>query len=221
MIGVKKNSSLINIDTVIILLALASLGLLSYEIYLGEKAVEQMRLIQAIDVSIALIFLGEFIYRLIKAPRPGVFMLYNWWQLLAAIPVTTLATQALRGLMLLRVVIVIARFFVPLAWFFSFLTKSRIAPVLSIFLFIFLVGSLSFHLSEWPNNPHIEGYWDSVHFSVSMVTNTGVNFGPSTLVGEIASVVLMLTGVLTLGVFTAFIASYIIHQRRIRERKKS
>ncbi len=59
-------------------------------------------LIDRIDISIALVFLVEFLARLYFAERRKEFFRKNWWELLAAIPVTTPVTEALRLLRLIR-----------------------------------------------------------------------------------------------------------------------
>lgn len=62
----------------------------------------QIQLFDTIDLGIALVFLAEFAARWYIAKKRGKFFTSHWWELLAAIPVTTPLTQALRLLRLLR-----------------------------------------------------------------------------------------------------------------------
>ncbi|GEM_PF-1487457 len=202
-------------DIFIIFLACLSLGLLTVETQWSEFfSNKQMLFLHSVDITIALVFLLEFLYRAVHAPNIARFALYNWWHLLASVPVTALPFQALRGLMILRVVGVVARFFVSLSRLFTFLTKTRLAPILSIFAFFLVSGSLAFHVTERGVNDEVETYWDSLFLSVSYLTNTGGDGVPATMVGEAIGMILMISGVLTLGVFTAYIASHVINRQR-------
>ncbi len=63
---------------------------------------EQLLIIDAIDVTIALIFLWEFWHEWYYARDRRKYLRYNWYYLLAAIPIPSQAIEILRGIRLLR-----------------------------------------------------------------------------------------------------------------------
>ena len=205
-------------DILVIALAVVSVALLTAE-FTYDLSAGQWRLLQGVDIAIALTFLGEFVYRLMRAPRAGTFLVYNWWQLLAAIPVTTLPTQTLRALMLLRAAHILrftgigARLLVPLTPFLSFIYHTRVTAIVSVFAFVFLLGTSVFHVAEVEMNGDIESYWDTALFAAGAVTTTELTTVPQTLIGEIVTFALMFSGITTLGVFTAYVASYLVRRR--------
>lgn len=86
---------------------MAALALLSGYFLVFEMThtvtLEQISLIDATDITIALIFLIEFFVALALTKNKKQFWRSHWWELLASIPFTTPATQTLRLLRLVRV----------------------------------------------------------------------------------------------------------------------
>ena len=214
------------VEFFILFLALASVLLLALEVA-GDISSEQQRMIELIDVGIACIFLTEFIYRFVKAERKGVFFKRHWWELLASIPITNEVAQSLRGLRLLRLVrllrlLRLIRFMVRVR---ILLNRSRafskdtsliyLATVVSVIVF---ASALAFHYFEVNENKSVTSFWDS--FWWAMVTVTTVGYGdifPITVGGRLVGIFLMLTGIGTLGAFTASIASYAVRQKRAED----
>jgi len=83
-------------------LALLSGGILIFE---ETRAITPAELltIDRIDLTVALIFMSEFFIAFFLSKNRNVFLRTHWWELLASIPLTTPATQALRLLRLLRI----------------------------------------------------------------------------------------------------------------------
>lgn len=59
--------------------------------------------IDVVDIAIACIFLADFFITFTLTTKKALFLKKHWWELFAAIPVTTDLTQALRLLRLLRI----------------------------------------------------------------------------------------------------------------------
>ena len=89
------------VEGIMIMLALVSALLLFLE-FTTTLALWQVQLFDFVDLCIALVFLGEFSFKLLLAKNPKKFFEVRWWELLAAVPITTPLTQALRLLRLLR-----------------------------------------------------------------------------------------------------------------------
>jgi len=64
----------------------------------------EIQIIDGIDLTIAFIFMAEFFTALYFAHNRYSFFKSHWWELLATIPFTNAATQALRVLRILRVI---------------------------------------------------------------------------------------------------------------------
>ena len=64
----------------------------------------EIQIIDSIDLTVALIFMAEFFIALYFAHNRRSFFRSHWWELLATIPFTSPATQAMRILRILRVV---------------------------------------------------------------------------------------------------------------------
>jgi len=61
---------------------------------------------------------------------------------------------------------------------------------------------------------NVHGFFDSFWWAMSTVTTVGYDIYPVTTEGRIVAIFLMLTGIGTLGVYTAAIANYVIRQNR-------
>ncbi len=102
-----KNLSFINefhvlIEVFMIVLALFSGALLLVVLFAPVTSLQLAR-IEQVDITIAFIFLTEFIIRFVTARSKRDFLRKSWWELLAAIPVSNEITEALRLLRLLRI----------------------------------------------------------------------------------------------------------------------
>lgn len=89
-------------DVAMMLLALVSALLLLLELALPLSP-EAQEAFMALDLLIAFVFCFEFVVRFTISRDRVLFMKRYWWELLAAIPVSSSMIQALRLLRLLRV----------------------------------------------------------------------------------------------------------------------
>lgn len=206
-------------DSLLISLALLSVGLLIFEIT-SNVTPETLALIRNIDLGIALIFGLEFLTRLLQAKNKRTFMRHNWWHILASIPITASGTQALRGLMLirlyriLRVTSVVARFSLFSKSFRNILKKTHMAWIGSLLAIVFSLGSVLFYYFEHIENPYVNDLYDAFWFMTETMTNTGIGeVYPMTSGGRLIGMLSMFFGTLIFGLFVAFIASYLVESR--------
>ena len=210
-------------EVAMILLSLASVILLVYEV-VADLSIQQEVLIERIDIVIALIFLGEFIYKFVRSQNRKAFFKSHWWELLAAIPVTSTATQALRGLRvlrlirlvrLLRLIRVITRIKILLDFYKRFSKQTYLIYIMLVAGAVSLAGATGFHLFENGTNPNVHSFFDSFWWTV--VTMATVGYGdiyPVTTGGRIIAMFLMVIGIGILGAFTASIISYIVKENK-------
>jgi voltage-gated potassium channel len=85
--------------------------------------------------------------------------------------------------------------------------------VAALALVIVLLGAVGVYLVERGQNPAIRGFGDALWWA--MVTATTVGYGdvsPTTTEGRFIAVLLMLVGIGVIGVFTATVAGYFVHE---------
>lgn len=203
-------------DVAMVFLALVSAGLLVLE-YTTPLTLAQMRLIDTIDISIACIFLGEFVINFFRAPDKKTYFKKHWWELLASIPVTTPGTQALRLLRFLRLVRLL-RLNSGLRHIFDYLahftSETHMARVTAIWLLIAASSAAIFYgLEHLAHTPTLT-LFDCVWWSVSTMSTVGYgDIYPLTTGGRILSMILMITGVGATGIFTALVASFFLKDK--------
>lgn len=93
------------IDVGMLVLAVGSVGLLVFVEFFPHSE-QTAYVIFAVDASICAVFLVEFLFRWRRAGWEKWFPLRNWYEVLGMIPV---AHPALRGLRLLRIVVLVVR----------------------------------------------------------------------------------------------------------------
>lgn len=214
----EKQPSLRN-ELIIVVLSIVSVGLLIFEVVADIKPHQQL-LIERLDVGIAFVFLADFFWRLKKAENRAKFMRSSWWELLAAIPITSEVTRALRGLRVLRLLRVLR--IVRLAVRLNILTQrarafNETTNVLAISVTIasiVLCGALAFHYFEFGVNQNVKSFWDSVWWAIITITTVGYgDIFPVTTGGRIIAILLLIIGLGTFGVYAAAVATWMLNRK--------
>lgn len=205
-------------DIVIALLAFLSAGLLVFELS-AELLPSQTQLIYTVDIVIALIFLGDFMYELSISPQKKAYLRKNWYLLLASIPITGGTFQSLRALQIVRLLRVV-RLYARIRAVSR--QSERIALHSSRYIFVALfatllifIGSALFYRLEVADNPAITTYYDAVWWAV--VTATSVGYGdivPYTPEGRLVAMVLMFLGLAMLGTIIGIVSNYFLTVNR-------
>ena len=215
------NASKIRIfnDSLLITLALISVGLFLYEV-MSDPPIEALAMIRVADLSIALIFGLEFLIRLSESKAKKRFMKENWWQILASIPVTATGTQALRSLMLLRILRLVritsmaARVSLFSRSLSRILKETHMALIVTLLGIVLLGGSSVFYHLEQQANPTVNTFYDSFWFISEVMTNTGIGeVYPMTSGGRAVGIFAMFAGAIIFGLFVAFIASHLVRTK--------
>lgn len=204
-------------EILIVLLALASVLLLVLEVVSDLKP-HQRWLVERVDLAIAVIFLVEWLWRLKNAERKAAFLRSSWWELLAAIPITSDVTRALRGLRLLRILRIIrlaVRFNILLGHLREFGESTRLLAITTTVTSIVVCGALGFHYFEFGLNPNVRTFWDSIWWSFMTITTVGYgDIYPHTTGGRIIAILLMVLGLGTFGVYAGVVGAWIVERRR-------
>ena len=93
-------------EVIFLLLALISVGLFAYE-EIANPNHAVLVIIDKIDLSVAVIFFLDYIHLLYKSNNKKLFLIHNWYLLLASIPLVNSWTEVLRGLRILRFIRII------------------------------------------------------------------------------------------------------------------
>jgi len=109
--------------------------------------------------------------------------------------------------------------------YFLALVKSLFRPAM-FFLVIFgwsliLVFAALFYFVEKDTNTNLHSYFDAIYFAVSTMTTVGFgDISPSTTLGRIVSMVMMMIGTGLFVSYTALISSTIINLEQLAEAER-
>jgi len=196
-------------EVVMVLLAVISVSLLVYEIS-AALSPSQTRLFVQLDLLIAFVFFTDFIYGLVKANNKKIFWKERWWEIFTFIPLsdpTVQAFRSLRVLRVLRIIRVVARLKRVGDMAFDGPSFKLFSLSLTVTSIIF-AGSVAFHSVEHGVNPEVHNLFDS--FWWAMVTVTTIGYGdiyPYTAEGRLIAMLLMITGIGSLGIAATTIAN--------------
>lgn len=194
-------SLLIVIDLILITLTLVSN--VPENIYYG---------IIVFDTILCIVLLIEFFTRFFKAENKRQFFLRNWLELIAAIPFDLIMlpfalnyARFLRLLRVLKFIKVIALFSQFLETIDVFLKKTHLDEVFGITLLVVLASTLGLYLFD----PSINSLFDSLWFVLSTITTVGYgDILPSSGVGKIIGLIILIIGVLLFSAITGAMATY-------------
>jgi voltage-gated potassium channel len=190
---------------------------------LDERAVSpDVRLVAAVlNWVVWLAFCAEFGIRW-AADGTRSFPKRAWFDLLLivvsppfGVPAALQLTRSLRVLRLLRLIRAFAVAGIGLRLAQRHFGHRKFHYVVLLTFATVLLGSLGIYIEEQGVNPSIRSFGDAVWWG--MVTVTTVGYGdvsPVTLEGRLIAVILMLTGIGVIGVFTATVASFFLEAQQ-------
>jgi voltage-gated potassium channel len=168
-------------------------------------------------------FCAEYLVKLALAPRRAAFVKRAWFDLLIIVlsppflvPEHMQAARGLRAARLVRLLRLVRAFAVAgigLRLLRRLLQHRRFEYVLAVAAGVVALGAIGIFAVESGHNPRIASIGDAFWWAV--VTATTVGYGdvsPVTAEGRVLAVVLMITGIGVIGVFTATVASLFFEQ---------
>ena len=158
------------------------------------------------DLLVCFVLFCDYMYRLNKAEDKKSFLMdkYNIITIIAMIPVNFFVFR------LLRYIKIIPLIYKGLVYFNNFLKETRLNWSLGVLIISISAGTIFFYIFEHGINNHVHNLWDSFMYVMPTVGALGTNYAPKSVEGEVLSVILMITGLLAFGLFTASIASIYI-----------
>lgn len=169
----------------------------------------------AVNWVVWLAFCGEFAVRLVLAPDRQQFVRRSWFDLLIivasppfGVPDSLQSIRAVRALRILRLVRALAFLSIGVKTSRRALRHRKFHYVLLITAGVMVLGATALYVVEREQNESLTSFWDALWWAVSTTTTVGYgDIYPMTGEGRAIAVLLMLTGIGVIGVFTATIAS--------------
>ncbi|MBI4266068.1 MAG: potassium channel family protein [Acidobacteria bacterium] len=168
-------------------------------------------------------FCGEYLVKLVLAPSRAAYVRQAWFDFFIIVlsppflvPDSLQAIRTLRAARVLRLIRLLRAFAVAgmgLRLLRGLLRHHSFHYVLTVALAVVGLGAIAIYVLEGGSNAAVGSIGDALWWAV--VTATTVGYGdvsPVTPEGRLIAVVLMITGIGVIGVFTATVASFFFEQ---------
>ena len=162
-----------------------------------------------------LAFCAEFGARFAVAPNRQRFLRQSWFDLLIitvsppfGVPESFQSVRAVRALRILRLVRALAFLSIGIKTSRRALRHRKFHYVLVLTAAVMVLGATGLYVVERGQNDSLTSFWDALWWAMSTTTTVGYgDIYPMTGEGRLIAVLLMLTGIGVIGIFTATIAS--------------
>jgi voltage-gated potassium channel len=175
-----------------------------------DASPESAPLIDAVEVTLTVIFLTEFVTRFAAAFDRRKYLRAHWIDLLALIPAVR-GVRLLRLLRLLRLVRTFAGLYRALGHWQRIASHRGLLTLFIAWLGVAGICAIGLYLAEVGANESIRDPFDALWWAV--VTLTTVGYGdvyPVTLEGRLAAGALMIIGITLFAGITGTITSYLV-----------
>ena len=205
------------IEGIIMVMIVLILSIMSYDmIYLDSVADAELKMqIFWLDTAFCMVFLSEFYLRYRFAENKRWFVRNNWIDLITSIPIPDAgALRYGRSLRLMRVLRVARLLRVIRIIFFFWKGFDKFTEVMDVKLMkksfkgvivVIVIGAYVMMVQEGERDPSIGSFAESMWWSFTTVVTGGFGdiYNPATGSGRALTVLLIITGMILAGVFTA------------------
>lgn len=169
-----------------------------------------VQFINNFDLVVCFVLFCDFTYRFRSAEDKKAFLKdkYNLISIIAMIPINIFIFRLFRYIKILPLL------YKGFIHFNRFLKETNLNWSVGILIISISSGTLLFYIFEHGVNGHVQSLWDSFLYVMPTIVTAGSNeIYPQTLEGTIIGIALMVTGIITFGLFTASIASMFVKSR--------
>lgn len=202
--------------TVVLVLSAMLIVYISYDTF-KEIPLLESRSYMRFQFWVCVVFLIDFFLELAFAPDKKKYLAGRWFYFLISIPYLNIIRMydisfGPTALYFIRF-IPLVRGAYSLATVVAYFSSNRAVSVLSTYCVILLsivyFASLIFFQQERHINPGVKEYWDALWWAAMNVTTVGCSINPLTLAGKVSAVVLAMSGMMMLPLFTVYISAKI------------
>ena len=199
-------------------LPMVALSILWLIIVVVELVSGETDLLATVGTAIWIIFILEFLFRLMLAPDKTAYLKSSWLTIIAlAVPALRIfralrlvrAARALRGVRLVRIVGTANRSMNALR---ANLERRGFGYVVGLTLLVVGLGAAG--MLNFENSDEVRGgftsYWDALWWTGMLLTTIGSEYWPQTTEGRILALLLSLYSLGILGYVTATLASFFV-----------
>lgn len=166
-----------------------------------------------IQFAVCMVFIVDFVLRMLCDSRPGRFFVHNLWFLLLSIPYLNIMVwfdvQVARNISLYIVSMPFLRAFLAAYIVISWWRKNKVERLLWVYIFTVVaftyISALMFFDFERNINPGLHTFGDAVMWACTNMTTLGSQIQAVTPTGKILTVMLPIFGMLLFPVFTAYV----------------
>ncbi len=206
-------------ESMIIFLILADVILLTLITFVPVNP-QVYGMIVFFDLTVVLILIPEFIYRMYRAPDRKEFLKHNWTDIIGMIP-EILVGHYSTYLRYFRLIRIAALFKKEIRHILDYLHKTHIDQGIFAILIILFSGTIIFYIVEHGQNPQMTGLDDALWYMVVTITTVGYgDISAQTNAGRMVGVVIMFAGIGFISFLTATITSMFIKDTEIEEMDK-
>ncbi len=166
---------------------------------------------------VCIVFLADFFIELFLSENKRRYLKTNWFFFIISIPYLNIINQT--NITFSQDVLYYLRF-VPLlrgsyalAMVMGYISQNRAVSLLwqyiSILAALVYCLALIFYYQEHTTNPDVKTFWDALYWAAMNMTTVGCYFPAVTPAGKVISVILPISGMLMLPLFTVYITDMV------------
>lgn len=199
---------------IVLILSILLLVFISYDTFKGINFLES-HLYMTFQFWVCVLFLADFFIEWGLSQNKKNYVATHWFFFLISIPylnvinmtslqITTEGLYYVRFIPLVRGAYALA---MVVGYFSTNRAYSLLTQYAAILLSIIYFSSIIFYYEECPVNSDVNTYWDSLYWAVMNVDTVGSYINAVTVGGKVLSVVLAVSGMMMLPLFTVYITT--------------
>lgn len=184
---------------------------------------EVSALLNQVDNLVCLIFIADFSVNFAKAESRLRYLKWGWIDLVSSIPNLEILRwgRFSRVIRILRILRGVRSTKFILKHVFANRAEGTFFSVATISFVLVVFSAIAILNCESPPDSNIQGASDALWWAFVTITTVGYgDFYPTTDIGRVIAAVLMTAGVGLFGTFTAYVASFFMHQGQQEEEER-
>lgn len=210
---------------VVLIFSILLIVFISYDTFSGVNFLEN-HLYMTFQFFVCILFMADFFIEWALAQNKRSYVASHWFFFLISIPylnvihltslqITTEALYYVRFIPLVRGAYALA---MVVGYFSTNRAYSLLTQYAAILMSILYFASIIFYYEEGPVNSDVNTYWDALYWAAMNVDTVGCYINAVTVGGKVLSVVLAVSGMMMLPLFTVYITARVKNYNDQRRR---